>query len=102
MVFPGAQVRLYGSSGLGWIQVEIAERLTDERLENELLAGLAKVRSHCQKNAGFLTVLQAPKAVKAKLDVWGYEGNALDVMKAIKEKFDPNNQLSPGRFVGGL
>ncbi len=96
-VFAGAQVRLYGSSGLGWIQVALGERSAEEWVK-----GLGEVRSHCQKNAGFLTILQAPKAVKQALDVWGYSGNALSVMSDIKEKFDPHRQLSPGRFVGGL
>jgi glycolate oxidase FAD binding subunit len=34
--------------------------------------------------------------------VWGYSGDALGTMKALKAQFDPHNTLSPGRFVGGL
>jgi glycolate oxidase FAD binding subunit len=94
---PGAQVRLYGSSGLGWIQVDIAELA-----EASVVSGLEELRSHCQKNAGFLTLLQAPKIIKQSVDVWGYSGNALTVMSDIKQKFDPQRRLSPGRFVGQL
>jgi glycolate oxidase FAD binding subunit len=96
-VMPGAQVRLYGSSGLGWIQVDIAELA-----EASVVSGLEELRSHCQKNAGFLTLLQAPKTIKQSIDVWGYSGNALNVMSDIKQKFDPQRRLSPGRFVGQL
>ncbi len=95
-VVPGAQVRLYGSSGLGWIQFD------DDKSADSIVRGLEELRSHCQKNAGFLTLLQAPKAVKQRIDVWGYSGNALGMMSDIKQKFDPQNILSPGRFVGGL
>lgn len=96
-VMPGAQVRLYGSSGLGWIQFDIAEVAVEH-----VVSGLGELRSHCQKNAGFLTLLQAPKVVKQAIDVWGYSGNALSVMSDIKQKFDPQRRLSPGRFVGQL
>lgn len=95
-VVPGAQVKLYGSSGLGWIQFEQGEPA------DKVIAGLEELRSHCQKNAGFLTLLQAPKAIKQRIDVWGYSGNALGVMSDIKQKFDSQKILSPGRFVGGL
>ncbi|MEL6162380.1 MAG: FAD-linked oxidase C-terminal domain-containing protein, partial [Cyanobacteria bacterium J06628_3] len=35
-------------------------------------------------------------------DVWGYSGNALELMRGIKKQFDSENILSPGRFVGGI
>ncbi len=100
-VMPGAEVRLYGSSGLGWIQFEQSVELSGESVDS-IVSGLKELRSHCQKNAGFLTLLQASKAVKQKIDVWGYSGNALSVMSDIKQMFDPHKMLSPGRFVGKL
>lgn len=93
----GTEARLYGSSGLGWIQFEIADKTTEE-----MVSGLEKLRSHCQKNAGFLTLLQAPKSLKQSMEVWGYSGNAIGVMSDIKQKFDPYRLLSPKRFVGNL
>ncbi len=93
----GAEARLYGSSGLGWIQFEPAGKTPEE-----MVSGLEKLRSHCQKNAGFLTLLQAPKSLKQAIEVWGYSGNAIGVMSDIKQKFDPHRLLSPGRFVGNL
>lgn len=92
-----AQVILHGSSGLGWVQWPSAEA------ENpEIIAALEKMRSHCQNNGGFLTILQAPSTLKQSIDIWGYTGNALKVMSDIKQKFDPDRRLSPGRFIGGL
>ena len=85
--------RLHGGNGLGWIQ--LAQR-------DGLAEGVEKLRSHCQKNGGFLSLLQGPKSLKQAIDVWGYSGNALSVMRDIKDKFDPKRILSPGRFVGGL
>jgi glycolate oxidase FAD binding subunit len=48
------------------------------------------------------TVLAAPPAWKRGLDVWGRTPETLDVMRALKEQFDPNRVLNPGRFAGFL
>ncbi len=32
----------------------------------------------------------------------GYQGNALDLMKSLKTKFDPYNLFNPGLFIGGI
>ncbi|MBW4518223.1 MAG: FAD-binding oxidoreductase [Scytolyngbya sp. HA4215-MV1] len=59
---------------------------------------LSQMRHLCQEEGGFLSVLQAPVALKQKIDVWGYRGNALDLMKTLKHQFDPLHLLSPQRF----
>ena len=81
-------VRVHASSGIGQLQLENV----DEQIISEL-------RSHCQQNYGFLTVLDAPKAFKQQVDVWGYSGNALKTMQAIESQFDPQNILNPGCFL---
>ncbi|XGV94890.1 MAG: FAD-binding oxidoreductase [Leptolyngbya sp. BL-A-14] len=63
---------------------------------------LLKIRSFCQANSGFLSLLKAPIALKQAIEVWGYSGNALDLMQQLKQQFDPNRRLSPHRFVGGI
>ncbi|HEY3676758.1 MAG TPA: FAD-binding oxidoreductase [Candidatus Tumulicola sp.] len=39
---------------------------------------------------------------RESLQVWGREPVAIDQMRALKRRFDPNNILNPGRFVGGI
>ena len=63
---------------------------------------IQKLRSHCQQAQGFLTVLEAPRSLKEQLEIWGYTGNAFASMRKIKEQFDPQTLLNPGRFVKGL
>ena len=77
------------ASGLGWLQFED---------KNQVL----KMRQQCEVNRGFLSILTAPNTVKESMDVWGYSGNSLQVMRQIKAQFDSKNILSPGRFVGGI
>ncbi len=60
------------------------------------------LRNECETAGGYLSVLQAPEAVKRQIDVWGYRGNAVPLMRAIKQQFDPDNILNPDRcFYAG-
>ncbi|OIP67597.1 MAG: FAD-binding oxidoreductase [Oscillatoriales cyanobacterium CG2_30_40_61] len=63
---------------------------------------LLKLRNWCASQGGFLSILKAPVDLKNQLEVWGYGGNALNLMRQIKQQFDPQNQFSPNRFVGGI
>ncbi len=58
---------------------------------------IKSLRSHCETAGGFLSVLQAPVAVKQQIDVWGYRGNVVPLMREIKQQFDPLGILNPGR-----
>ncbi len=88
------QGRIHRGSGLGqiWLQGDPAV----------LVQGVPQLRQHCEQAGGFLSILEAPIAVKTQLEVWGYQGNALNAMQILKHKFDPQHILNPGRFVGGL
>jgi glycolate oxidase FAD binding subunit len=46
-------------------------------------------------------VVDAPPAVLEATDVWG-PVSAIDLMRRVKEQFDPERRLAPGRFVGGI
>ena len=39
---------------------------------------------------------------RPRLNVWGELPAAFESMRALKQRFDPNGTLNPGRFVGGL
>lgn len=39
---------------------------------------------------------------RSNLAVWGAVPAAIDRMRALKARFDPNGTLNPGRFVGGI
>jgi glycolate oxidase FAD binding subunit len=48
------------------------------------------------------TVINAPDDVRGRLAVWGSPPAALQKMRELKARFDPNQTLAPGRFVGGI
>ena len=92
---------LTSSTGLGLIHGSGLGRL---RLDSGTVTPqiIKELRQYCESQGGFLTVLEAPISLKQQLDVWGYKGNALNVMRQIKQQFDPKNILSPERFVVGI
>ncbi len=97
-ILPNAAVEVLDQGNLGLIH--IASGLGILRIEDE--QRVLEMRKLCERWGGFLTILSAPVEVKQKLDVWGYSGNGLELMKQIKKQFDAENILSPGRFVGGI
>jgi glycolate oxidase FAD binding subunit len=48
-----------------------------------------------------VTVVHAPPGVRGALDVWG-PVTAAELMRAVKDRFDPGHVMSPGRFAGGI
>jgi glycolate oxidase FAD binding subunit len=60
------------------------------------------LRRLAEELRGSLIVEVAPAGGKAKVDAWGTVGDDFKVMRKLKDTFDPNRILSPGRFVGGL
>ena len=45
---------------------------------------------------------RGPSELKAEVDVWGEAGSSIELMKKIKQQFDPRAMMSMGRFAGGL
>lgn len=97
-------------SGAGWQIVAQAVGVGLVRLTprpagapvSSLIDTIAALRAHLEKTAGSLVVLRCPLEVKGRIDVWPDAGNALPLMRRIKDQFDRNGVLAPGRFVGGI
>jgi glycolate oxidase FAD binding subunit len=62
---------------------------------------LKTLRAKLEAMGGSATIAQGPSAMSA-LDAWGDPGDALPLMRGVKQQFDPKSTLNPGRFVGGL
>jgi glycolate oxidase FAD binding subunit len=89
---PGAIALFHAGSGLGWLNWQ-------DPNPQSLLVPILKLRQFCQQNGGFLSVLNAPIELRQTMDLWGYNGNAIALMRGIKQQFDAENILSPGRFI---
>ncbi len=64
----------------------------------DAVAGLLAVVNEWNGN---LVVERGPRLLKERMSVWGSAG-ADALTQRVKQTFDVNNVLNPGRFVGGL
>jgi glycolate oxidase FAD binding subunit len=87
--WPTSLLQIHVGSGIGrW-------RLPASDLSS---ADLLALRDQLNTQGGFLTILEAPTELKQQIDVWGYAGNASRLHCKIRQQFDPQQVLSPGRF----
>lgn len=66
-----------------------------------LASVVGPLREAAHAGRGSLVVQDAPPELLRRLDVWGPVA-ALEVMRRMKQQFDPNATLNPGRFVRGI
>jgi glycolate oxidase FAD binding subunit len=95
-VTSGAQARWKGlayATGIGWLRLEGKPAA--------LRGGLHALREEFQSQGGSLAALCLSEKAAA-FDAWGNAGDALPLMKAVKQQLDPKSTLNPGRFVGGI
>jgi FAD/FMN-containing dehydrogenase len=59
------------------------------------------LRVEMETHGGSLVALHRPEKM-AEFEAWGNPGDALPLMKALKQRVDPKNTLNLGRFVGGI
>jgi glycolate oxidase FAD binding subunit len=81
------------ATGIGFLKLEGDPK--------DLRVSLQELREQFERNSGSLVVLHRPTGMAA-IDAWGSAGDALPLMKAVKQQLDPKSTLNPGRFVGGI
>jgi len=60
---------------------------------------LEQVRQVIQQHGGYAVVLGAEPSLREGLDLWGHRPDALDMMQAIKTRWDAQGLFNPGVFV---
>jgi glycolate oxidase FAD binding subunit len=93
----GLAITLRGSGGAGVLY----GALPADAPVDAVAAVVARARAACTEHGGALVVVEAPAAVQAAVDSWG-PVPAIDLMRRVKDQFDPERRLAPGRFVGGI
>jgi len=81
------------ATGIGWLCMVGAT--------SALKPALEQFRCHLESNCGSLVLLRQTPGILA-IDAWGSPGDAISVMRALKQQLDPKATLNPGRFVGGI
>ncbi|TDD65305.1 FAD-binding oxidoreductase [Actinomadura darangshiensis] len=68
---------------------------------DEVADVLDRLRNALSRHRGHAVVRYAPQEVRDEIDLWG-PIPALALMRRVKDQFDPDHRLSPGRFAGGI
>jgi glycolate oxidase FAD binding subunit len=88
----GSEVAASAATGVTYASVPAAQAVR----------ALPSLRNALVPHDGTAVLLHAPDDVRDELDHWGPVGDALPLMRRVKDQFDPEGRMSPGRFVGGL
>lgn len=94
----GLRLAVVAEIGVGIVRVCVLDGPRDTAAAD--LVG--KLRQSAEALGGSLVVERCPAETKKCLDVWGNAGDSFEVMRKLKEAWDPKGILSPGRFAGGL
>jgi glycolate oxidase FAD binding subunit len=57
------------------------------------------VRASAESTGGSLVLMAAADDVRGRLGAWGTPPATLELMRRLKNAFDPHQVLNPGRFV---
>lgn len=91
----GVPLALRGAAGWGVLHAA-APADTDPAAAAELVAAL-------RGRADYVALVCGPQQIHAALDPSGaVDSGALTLMRRVKDQFDPDHRLAPGRFVGGI
>jgi glycolate oxidase FAD binding subunit len=60
---------------------------------------VTEMRSRVEASGGTLVMLAAPADFMRQVGAWGTPPPTIDVMRRLKQAFDPNRILNPGRYV---
>ncbi|MBT5872435.1 MAG: FAD-binding oxidoreductase [Candidatus Latescibacteria bacterium] len=78
----------------------------EQAFDGEDLANLCAILKElmvaAERMNGALTLTHCPLALKDEINIWGESRGEWNIMKLIKDKFDPRHILNPGRFVHGI
>jgi glycolate oxidase FAD binding subunit len=90
-ITPAAQMFYDWAGGLLWVAMPFADE-----------PGAAAIRAAVASVGGHATLVRAPAAVRASVDVFEPQDPALRALnKRVKDSFDPKGVLNPGRMWAG-
>ena len=100
----GGPVSAHAASGVLWVASGLREGdlPADRPVFPAVVQGITEARERLAARGGSLVLVKASPELKRAVDVWGPPGDAIGLMRRVKERFDPGRRLSPGRFVGGI
>jgi len=101
----GLDPAIAGTAAAGVLEVVIGEEAAAGAVAGfvaDLRASLGALSTgSVAPSTASAVVLHAPPAVRDAVDMWG-PVQSLELMRAVKKQFDPENRMAPGRLPGGI
>ena len=70
---------------------------------DRFVSALEGARAAAEAAGGNLVIVEcAEPSLRERIDVFGALPDSFPIMRRLKERFDPERRLNPGRFLGGL
>jgi len=100
----GGPVSAHAATGVLWMASGLREGdlPADSPAFPTVVRAITEARERLAARGGGLVVVKASPELKRAVDVWGPATDAIGLMRRVKERFDPDRRMSPGRFVGGI
>jgi glycolate oxidase FAD binding subunit len=100
----GGPISAHAATGVAWVASAAREGdiPPDSQAFPWAVGAITETRERLAARGGGLVLVKASPELKRAVDVWGPSGDAVGLMRRVKERFDPDRRLSPGRFVGGI
>ena len=87
---------------VGVIYVALLPAARDTQTIEQLARASAELFQASESAGARAVIPWCPGELKRKVNVWGPMREDFPLMQKLKHVFDPQNILSPGRFVGGI
>jgi glycolate oxidase FAD binding subunit len=94
----GAQLISHPARGLVWARFPLSGPEDEAGVDGALAAATRAAA----RASGSRRIEQAPFGARVGREVFGGADASLSLERALKEQYDPEGILNPGRFVGGL
>ncbi|GIE78187.1 FAD-linked oxidase [Actinoplanes philippinensis] len=96
-----AGLTIRGSAGTGVLYAGVPSPAATPGQPGQVADVVNLLRAAATAAGGHAVVLIAPPAARDGIDMWG-PVPGLDLMRRVKDRFDPDHRFAPGRFVGGI
>jgi glycolate oxidase FAD binding subunit len=63
---------------------------------------VGRLRAMVSSEGGSVVVERMPDGWRGAVDAWGMPQNGLQLMRRVKEQYDPDGRFNRGRFAGGI
>jgi glycolate oxidase FAD binding subunit len=100
-VSTGMAVSYVASPGYGNVMVFWQAQSGTSLLESSKNA-IKATRIAVGRLDGSAIIERCPVESKSRIDVWGGVGESIEIMRRMKQQYDPKGILNPGRFIGGI